>query len=63
MAKSLVIVESPTKSKTLKKFLGRDYKVLASGGHVKDLPVKKLGVDIENGFQPEYVTIKGKNKI
>lgn len=63
MPKSLVIVESPTKSKTLKKFLGRDYKIMASGGHVKDLPVKKLGVDIENNFEPEYVTIRGKAKI
>ena len=63
MAKSLVIVESPTKSKTLKKFLGKDYKIVASGGHIKDLPVKKLGVDIENNFEPEYVTIRGKAKV
>jgi DNA topoisomerase-1 len=63
LSKCLVIVESPAKSKTLKKFLGKDYKVLASGGHVRDLPVKKLGVDIENDFAPEYVTIKGKNKV
>ena len=63
MAKNLVIVESPTKSKTLKKFLGRNFKIMASGGHLKDLPVKKLGVDIENDFAPEYTAIKGKKKI
>ncbi len=63
MAKNLVIVESPTKSKTLKKFLGKDFKIMASGGHVKDLPVKKLGVEIENNFNPEYITMKGKAKI
>ncbi len=63
MPKNLVIVESPTKSKTLKKFLGRNYDVLASGGHIMDLPVSKLGVDIENKFKPEFITIKGKAKI
>ena len=63
MAKSLVIVESPTKSKTLKKFLGKKFDIIASGGHVKDLPVSKLGVDIENDFEPEYVTIRGKSKV
>ena len=63
MPKNLVIVESPTKSKTLKKFLGRNFDVVASGGHVIDLPVSKLGVDIENDFKPEYVTIKGKAKV
>lgn len=63
MPKNLVIVESPTKSKTLKKFLGKDFKIMASGGHIKDLPVKKLGVDIDNDFEPEYVTIRGKAKI
>lgn len=63
MAKSLVIVESPTKSKTLKKFLGKQFDILASGGHIKDLPVSKLGVDIENDFQPEYVVIRGKGKV
>lgn len=62
MAKNLVIVESPTKSKTLKKFLGRGFDIIASGGHIKDLPKSKLGVDIENGFAPEYITIKGKTK-
>jgi len=63
LPKNLVIVESPTKSKTLKKFLGKDFKIMASGGHIKDLPVKKLGVDIDNDFEPEYVTIRGKAKI
>ncbi len=63
MAKNLVIVESPTKSKTLKKFLGKQFDILASGGHIKDLPVSKLGVDIENDFEPEYVTIRGKAKV
>jgi DNA topoisomerase I len=62
LAKNLVIVESPTKSKTLKKFLGRGFDVVASGGHIKDLPPSKLGVDIEKNFKPDYVTIKGKTK-
>lgn len=63
MATSLVIVESPTKAKTLKKILGRDFQVLASVGHIIDLPKSKLGVDIENDFRPEYITIRGKGKI
>ncbi len=63
MPKNLVIVESPTKSRTLQKFLGKDYKIMASGGHVKDLPVKRLGVDIEKSFEPEYVTIRGKARV
>ena len=63
MPKNLVIVESPTKSKTLKKFLGRNFEVMASGGHIIDLPISKLGVDIENDFRPEYVIIRGKAKI
>ncbi|MBI5700322.1 type I DNA topoisomerase [Candidatus Saganbacteria bacterium] len=61
--KSLVIVESPAKAKTLEKFLGKNYSVLACGGHVMDLPGKKLGVDVEHDFKPSYVTIKGKSKI
>jgi DNA topoisomerase-1 len=61
--KSLVIVESPAKTKTLKKFLGKDFLVEASVGHVKDLPERNLGVDIKNDFTPEYETIKGKKKI
>ncbi len=60
--KSLVIVESPTKSKTLTKFLGKDFMVLASNGHVMDLPKSQLGVDLENDFEPEYVPIKTKNQ-
>ena len=63
MSKKLVIVESPTKSRTLKKFLGNEYEIIASGGHVRDLPPERLAVQIENGFEPEYVAIKGKNKI
>src|SRR6267142_4257738 len=59
---SLVIVESPAKAKTIGKYLGRAYKVRATIGHVRDLPQKKMGIDIENGFEPEYVTIPGKEK-
>ncbi len=54
----LVIVESPTKSKTLKKFLGKDYKISATMGHIRDLPIKKIGIDIENNFTPEYKAIE-----
>ncbi|MBI2412542.1 MAG: type I DNA topoisomerase [Deltaproteobacteria bacterium] len=60
MGKSLVIVESPAKAKTINKFLGKDFTVLASIGHIKDLPKSKLGVEIENGFEPHYEVIKGK---
>ena len=63
MAKNLVIVESPAKAKTLGKYLGRNYQVKASVGHVVDLPKSKLGVDIENDFEPEYQIIHGKKKI
>ena len=63
MAKSLVIVESPAKAKTINKYLGPGYVVEASVGHVKDLPKSKLGVDIDNGFAPHYMTIKGKKEI
>src|ERR687895_2687620 len=59
---SLVIVESPAKAKTIGKYLGRGYRVKATVGHVRDLPEKKLGIDIDKGFQPEYVTIAGKEK-
>jgi len=62
MAKSLVIVESPAKARTINKYLGRGFTVLASVGHIKDLPKSKLGVDIENGFEPSYVRIKAKQK-
>ncbi|MEK9629510.1 MAG: type I DNA topoisomerase [Nitrospinota bacterium] len=63
MGKSLLIVESPTKVNTLKKIVGKDFIIKASVGHLKDLPKKKLGVDIENDFEPEYITIRGKGKI
>ncbi|HHZ12802.1 MAG: type I DNA topoisomerase [Caldicoprobacterales bacterium] len=63
MAQNLVIVESPAKAKTIKKFLGRNYKVEASMGHVRDLPKSQLGVDIENDFEPKYITIRGKGEI
>jgi DNA topoisomerase-1 len=63
MEKSLVVVESPAKANTINKFLGPDFIVKASVGHVKDLPEKELGVDIERGFQPRYVTIRGKGRI
>src|SRR5687767_15511831 len=59
---SLVIVESPAKAKTIGKYLGRGYRVKATVGHVRDLPEKKLGIDVEKGFAPEYVTIAGKEK-
>ena len=63
MIKGMIVVESPTKVKTLQKFLGDDYIIKASVGHVKDLPKGELGVDIEKDFQPQYVTIAGKKKI
>ncbi len=63
MAKSLVIVESNAKIKTIGKFLGKDYEVLSSVGHVKDLPKQRLGVDVDDNFRPEYVTIRGKGKV
>jgi len=63
MAQNLVIVESPAKAKTIKKFLGRNYKVEASMGHVRDLPKSQLGVDIENDFEPKYITIRGKGEL
>ncbi len=63
MAKSLVIVESPAKAKTIGKFLGRNYKVKASVGHIRDLPKSKLGIDIDNHFEPQYITIRGKGPV
>ncbi len=60
MPEKLVIVESPSKAKTIKKYLGNDFEVIASQGHVIDLPKSKIGVDIENNFKPEYITMKGK---
>lgn len=61
--KTLVIVESPSKAKTIGKYLGANYKVIASVGHVRDLPKSKLGIDIENDFEPQYIAIRGKGEI
>ena len=63
MARYLVIVESPTKVKTIKKFLGSNYVVVASNGHVRDLPKSQMGIDIEHDFEPKYITIRGKGEI
>src|SRR3970282_1053857 len=63
MAKALVVVESPAKAKTINKYLGRDFKVVASMGHVRDLPKSKLGVDVEGGFEPEYVGIPARARV
>ena len=63
MARYLVIVESPAKVKTIKKFLGSNYVVAASNGHVRDLPKSQLGVDVENDYEPKYITIRGKGEI
>ena len=66
MSKNLVIVESPSKSKTIEKYLGKDFTVLSSKGHVRDLSTKGkfgLGVDVENNFKPDYVTMKDKKKL
>ncbi len=63
MAKNLVIVESPTKAKTIKKFLGKNYDVIASEGHIRDLPKSSMGIDIENDYEPHYITIRGKGEL
>ena len=63
MAKYLVIVESPAKVKTIKKFLGANYEVMASQGHVRDLPKSQLGFDPEHDYEPKYITIRGKGDI
>lgn len=63
MAKNLVIVESPSKATTIKNFLGSTYEVIASNGHVRDLPKSQLGIDIENDFEPKYITIRGKGEL
>ena len=63
MTKPLVVVESPTKIRTLKKYLGKDYNIAATVGHIKDLPPKEMGIDIEKGFKPKYTTIPGKQKV
>ena len=62
MSKSLIIVESPAKAKTIKKYLGSDFSVEASSGHLIDLPSSRLGVEIEEGFKPDYIVIRGKKK-
>src|SRR5574338_359615 len=63
MAKALVVVESPAKAKTINKYLGRDYKVMASMGHVRDLPKSKLGVDVDDDFEPTYEVIPSRKKV
>lgn len=63
MAQNLVIVESPAKAHTIGRFLGKDYKILASVGHVRDLPKSQMGVDIEHNFEPKYITIRGKGEV
>ena len=63
MGKKLVIVESPAKSKTISRYLGSDYQITASLGHIRDLPSNNLGVDVKNGFKPLYITMKGKEKV
>lgn len=63
MSKNLVIVESPAKAKTIKKFLGSNYEVMASNGHVRDLPKSQLGIDVEHDYEPKYITIRGKGEL
>ena len=63
MSKNLVIVESPAKAKTIKKYLGKNFEVIASEGHVRDLPKSDMGVNVENDFEPHYITIRGKGDL
>ncbi len=63
MANTLVIVESPSKAKTIEKYLGSGYRVIASNGHVRDLPKSQLGIDVEHDYEPKYITIRGKGDI
>ena len=63
MAEKLVIVESPSKAATIKKYLGKGYSVVASMGHVIDLPKSQLAIDVENNFEPKYITIRGKGDL
>ena len=63
MADKLIIVESPAKANTIKKFLGGSTKVMASMGHIRDLPKSKMGIDIEHDFEPEYINIRGKGDL
>ena len=61
--KKLIIVESPAKAGTIKKFLGKNVEVVASKGHLRDLPKSRLGIDIENNFEPEYINVRGKGDL
>ena len=63
MPDNLIIVESPSKASTIKKFLGTNYRVVASKGHIRDLPKSRMGVDIEHDFEPEYINIRGKGAL
>ena len=63
MSETLVIVESPAKAKTIGKFLGSHYKVIASNGHVRDLPKSQIGVDVEHDFEPKYITLRGRGEV
>lgn len=63
LADNLVIVESPAKAKTIEKYLGKRYKVIASMGHVRDLPRSQMGVDTEDNYEPKYITIRGKGPV
>ena len=63
MSEMLVIVESPAKAKTIGKFLGSKYKVVASNGHVRDLPKSQLGVDVDHDFEPKYITLRGRGDV
>ncbi|MBP3618488.1 MAG: type I DNA topoisomerase [Lachnospiraceae bacterium] len=63
MAKNLLIVESPSKAKTIKKFLGANYEVIASNGHVRDIPKSQMGIDVDNDYEPKYITIRGKGDV
>ena len=63
MAKNLLIVESPAKAKTIKKFLGTNYEVIASNGHVRDIPKSRMGIDVDNDYEPKYITIRGKGDV
>ncbi len=63
LADNLVIVESPAKAKTIEKYLGKKYKVIASMGHVRDLPRSQMGVDTEDNYEPKYITIRGKGPV
>src|SRR5690625_7044389 len=62
MSKNLVIVESPAKAKTIERYLGKKFTVRASNGHVRDLPKSQMGVDVENNYEPKYITIRGKGE-